>query len=251
MPRKLFVLALIIVALHIVAVPTLGISPTGSLIGNLLQIAACAFATAMAFAASRRASGLSRAFWVFVGCGLAIWGVANLGWMYYETMLHGEPPAGSLVRFLFGTQSIFFALAVFLNQDKDSSRLDAESVLDFVQIGIVFFFIYLGFYCLPAHHLDARSAYMREIWVEGGEKAALVALALIQAARARTEQVRKLYRGFAVYLLIFTVLACGASYVQLLRNLPTGTWLDLAWTVPLLGAALWAAGWRPEECSDR
>jgi PAS domain S-box-containing protein len=246
MPRKLFVLALVIVALHIVAVLTLGISPTGSLIGNLLQISACAFAAAMAFAASRRAPGLCRAFWVFVGCGLAIWAVANLGWMYYETMLHGEPPAGSVVRFLFGTQSIFFALAVFLNQDKDSSSLDAESVLDFVQIGIVFFFIYLGFYYLPAHHLDARSAYMREIWVEGGEKAALVALALIQAARARTEQVRKLYRGFAVYLLIFTVLACGASYVQLLRNLPTGTWLDLAWTVPLLGAALWAAGWQPE-----
>jgi PAS domain S-box-containing protein len=247
--RKLFVLAFFIVALHIAAVLALGTSPAGSFVGNLLQIVSCGLAVAASFAASRRAFGLCRPFWLFVGCGLAIWGVANLGWMYYETVLQVEPPAGSAVRFLFGTQSIFFALAVFLNPDKDSSNLDPESVLDFMQIGIVFFFIYLGFYYLPAHHLEARGAFVREIWVEAGENAALGSLALIQAARARVEHVRKLYRGFAVYLLIFTVSACGASYVQLVRDVPTGTWFDLAWTVPLLGAALWAARWQPTTAS--
>jgi PAS domain S-box-containing protein len=244
--RKLSILAFVIVALHIAAILTFGTSPAGSLLGNLLQVTACALAAAMSFAASRRALGLCRPFWLFVGCGLAIWGVADLGWMYYETVLRAEPPAGSLVRFLFGTQSIFFALAVFLNPDKDSSNLDPESVLDFMQIGIVFFFIYLGFYYLPAHHLDARSAFTREIWVEAGENGALAFLALIQAARARAEYVRNLYRGLATYLVIFTALACGASYVQLVRGLRTGTWFDLAWTLPLLGAALWAASWQPK-----
>src|SRR5712664_2640400 len=79
-------------------------------------------------AASRRATAPSRRFWLLVGCGLAVWGLANAGWMYYEIVLHTEPPTGSVVRFLFGTQSIFFALAVFLNQDKDASTLDLESV---------------------------------------------------------------------------------------------------------------------------
>ncbi len=243
--RKLFVLALFIIALHIAAVLTLGTSLAGSFAGNLLQIVSCGLAVAASFVASRRAFGLCRPFWLFVGCGLAIWGIANLGWMYYEAVLQVEPPPGSIVRFLFGTQSIFFALAVFLNPDKDSSSLDLESVLDFMQIGIVFFFIYIGFYYLPAHHLEARSAFAREIWVEAGQNAALVALALVQAARARVADVRKVYRGFAVYLLAFTVLACGASYVQLMQDLHTGTWFDLAWTVPLLGAALWAARWQP------
>jgi PAS domain S-box-containing protein len=244
--RKLCILALVIVVLHVLAVPILGVSTAGTLTGNLLQTAAGIFATGTAFAAFRRASGLSRSFWLFVGCGLVVWGVANLGWMYYETVLHVEPPAGSVVRFLFGTQSIFFALAVFLNQDKDSPGFDLESVLDFVQIGIVFFFIYLGFYYLPARHMDARSAYAREIFVETGKDTALAVLALIQAARARAPHIRKLYRGFAIYLMIFTISACGASYVQLVRNLTTGTWLDMAWTVPLLGMALWAADWQPE-----
>jgi PAS domain S-box-containing protein len=243
--RKLFVLALVIVALHIAAVLTLGPSPAGSLIGNSLQITACGLAVAAVFAASRRAAGLSRRFWLLVGCGLAVWGVANLGWMYYEIVLRTEPPTGSVVRFLFGTQSIFFALAVFLNQDKDSSTLDLESVLDFVQIAIVFFFIFIGFYYIPSHHLDARTAYVREVWMESGEDLALVLLAAVQATRARSSQIRKLYQGFAVYLLTYTVCAGIADYAQTIKIMPTGTWYDLGWTMPLLGAALWAANWQP------
>ncbi len=245
MPRKLCVLALTIIALHILAVLAVGSSPLGSLIGNSLQIVACGLAAAMAFGASRRASGLSQPFWALVGCGLAIWGVANAGWMYYEVVLQREPPAGSAVRFLFGTQPIFFALAVFLDPDKDSSRFDPESILDFVQIAIVFFFVYLGFYHLPAYYLDERSAFIREIWVQASENVALVALALIQAARAHIKPIRRLYQGFAIYLLSFTVLACGGSFMQVFRAIPTGTWYDLCWTVPLLGAALWAASWQP------
>jgi PAS domain S-box-containing protein len=243
--RKLLVFALVIGASHVAAVLTLGTSPAGSLIGNLLQITACGLAVAAAFAASRRATGLSRRFWLLVGCGLAVWGVANVGWMYYEIALRMEPPTGSVVRFLFGTQSIFFALAVFLNQDKDSSTLDLESVLDFVQIAIVFFFIFIGFYYIPSHHLDARTAYIREVWMESGEDLALVLLAAVQATRARSNQIRKLYQGFAVYLLTYTVCASVVDYIQTIRVTPTGTWYDLGWTMPLLGAALWAANWQP------
>jgi len=243
--RKLLVLALVIVALHVTEVLTLGTSPAGSLTGNLLQITSCGLAVAAAFFASRRARGLTRRFWLLVGCGLAAWGVANASWMYYEIALRMEPPTGSVVRFLFGTQSIFFALAVFLNQDKEASTLDVESVLDFVQIAIVFFFIFIGFYYIPSHHLDERTAYIREVWMESGEDMALVLLAAVQAMRARSSQIRKLYRGFAMYLLAYTVCAGVADFMQTIKVTPTGTWYDLGWTVPLLGAALWAANWQP------
>ena len=245
MLRKLLALAIVIIALHVVNVLTLGTTLAGSLFGNLLQIMACGAAVAAVLVASRRAAGLSRRFWLLVGCGLAVWGVANLGWMYYEVVLRAEPPTGSLVRFLFGTQSIFFALAVLLNQDKDSSTLDLESGLDFVQIAIVFFFIFIGFYYVPASHLDARTAYVREVWMETGEDLALVLLAAVQSIRARSGQIRQLYQGFALYLLAYTVCAGIADYVQTIQVIPTGTWYDLAWTTPLLGAALWAANWQP------
>ena len=251
MPRKLTIFALVIIVLHIFSAAILGPSPAGTLIGNSLQIMACALAVAMTFAASRRGRGLTRPFWLLVGCGLAVWGVANLGWMYYELALHREPPTGSVVRFLFGTQSIFFAMALFLDQDKDSSTLDPESILDFIQIAIVFFLIFIGFYYIPSNHLDDYSAYIREIRVETGEDTALVALAILQMVRARTKHLRKLYGGFAIYLLGYTVCARLADYAQSIQVTPTGTWCDLAWTLPLLSLGLWAATWQGSATAER
>jgi PAS domain S-box-containing protein len=250
MPRKLVIVALVIVGLHVCEVLILGTSPAGSLIANSLQMAACGTAAAMAFGAYRRARGVSRAFWIFVGLGMAMWGVANLGWIYYETLRHTEPPVDSVVGFLFDTQCAFFAMAVLLDQDKDSPNLDAESVLDFIQIAIVFFFIYLGLYYVPAQHFDEHSAALRHVWLEITEDSVLVALALIQLALARTRQVRRLYGGFAAYLLFYT--ACGAfnDYIQTIETTPTGTFYDLSWTIPMLAGAFWAASWQPEPASQ-
>ena len=171
MARKFLILAAVIVALHLCEAATLGTTTAGSFLANLLQIFACGFAVVMAFGASRRGRGLSRPFWLIFGAGLAMWGVANLGWMYYEVVLHSEPPSTSAVRFLFGFESVLIAMALFLDQDKDSPRIDAESALDFLQIGIVFFFIYLEFYYVPAHRLDDHSAFLREMRVENPERA--------------------------------------------------------------------------------
>ncbi len=251
MTRKPLILALIIVALHVCEALTLGTSTIGSLLANCLQIFACGFAIAMAFAAYRRGRGLSRPFWLLVGFGIAMWGLANLGWMYYEVVLHSEPPTGSAVRFLFGLQSVPFALALFLDQDKDSPTLDAESLLDFIQIAIVFFFIFVGFYYLPALHFSERDALMREIRVETGEDFLLVALAVIQTIRARTQHIRKLYGGLALYVVFYTVCAAFADYMQSIQPSPTGTFLDLTWTLPLLLAALWAANWQPTPPAEK
>src|SRR5207249_6451674 len=169
MPRKILALACVVVGLHIIEALTLGTSTLGSFLANGLQIFACGLAVAMAFGACRRGRGLSRPFWLILGAGVALWGVANLGWMYYEVVLHSEPPSASVVRFLFGLESVLIATALFLDQDKDSPRIDAESALDFIQVGIVFFFIYLEYYYLPAHRLDDYSAFLREMRVENVE----------------------------------------------------------------------------------
>jgi len=250
MPRKPLILAAAIVALHLCEAATLGTSTTGSLLANLLQIFACGFAVVMALGAHRRGYGLSRPFWLLVSTGVAMWGLANLGWMYYEVVLHAEPPTRSIVRFLFGLQGVFFAMALFLDEDKDAPNFDLESVLDFVQIAIVFFLIFVGFYYLPAHHFDDRTALAREIRVETGEDMVLVALGFVQTLRARTEGVRRLYAGLTLYLLLYTVCATLADYRQSIEPSPTGTLLDLAWTLPLLAVVLWAASWQPAQRSE-
>jgi len=250
MPRKPLILAIVIVALHLGEAATLGTTTAGSFLANLLEIFACGFAAVMAFGASRRGRGLSRPFWLIFGAGIAMWGLANLGWMYYEVVLHSEPPTTSAVRFLFGLEIVLIATVLFLDQDKDSPRIDAESALDFIQIGIVFFFIYLEFYYLPAHRLDNHSAFLREMRVENVEDAFLTALAAFQALRARKQHIRKLYGGLTLYLLILTVCAALAQYLQSINAAPTGTLRDLLWTGPFLVCAMWAAQWQPDVAAE-
>jgi PAS domain S-box-containing protein len=251
MPRKPLILALLIVALHVCEAVTLGTSALGTFLANCLQISACAFAAVMAYLAHRRGQGLSRPFWLLVTISFAIWGVANAGWMYHEFVWHTPPSPTSLVRILFGLQNMFLAMALFLDHEKDSSTLDAESVLDFIQIAIVFFLIFLEFYYLPARHFPAPAAMLRAVRVKTAEDLLLVALALLQAVRARAPHIRKLYAGLAIYLLAFSAGPSFASYVQSIRPSPTGTFLDLAWTLPLLVGALWAAQWQPHPSAER
>ena len=246
MPRKPLILAAVIVALHLLEAATLGTSTNGSLLANILQVFACGFAAVMVFGASRRGRGLSRPFWLLVGMGISMWGVANLGWMYYEVVLRSEPPQASVVRFLFGFEAVLIALALFLDQDKDSPRIDVESALDFIQIGIVFFFIFLEFYFLPARQLDKHTAFLREMRVENLEDVMVVALAGFRALTARKQHLRKLYGGLTLYLLVVTVFAASAQYLQSIQPTPTGTLRDLLWTLPFLVGALWAARWKPD-----
>jgi len=120
----LVVVALSVVGLHALIVVFLGTSPLGTLFGNALQIFASFLAAAMCFQAARRTSGFARSFWVLVSFGMCAWGLADFGWTYHELFLHHEPPPGSLIRFLFDTHGMFFVMAIFLNQDKDESRVD-------------------------------------------------------------------------------------------------------------------------------
>jgi PAS domain S-box-containing protein len=250
MPRKPLILAAVIVALHLVEAATLGTSTTGSFLANLLQILACGFAGGMAFAASRRGRGLSRPFWLLVGMGISVWGLANLGWMYYEVALHSEPPQASIVRFLFGFEDMLIAMALLLDQDKDSSRIDLEALLDFIQIGIVFFFIFVEFYFLPARRLDEHAAFLREMRVENVEDILVTGLAAFRALTVRKEHLRRLYRGLGMLMLAVTVFSGTAQYLQIVGPSPTGTLRDLLWTMPFLFGALWAAQWKPSSAEE-
>ena len=248
--RRLGLVALAVVALHVCTIVFLGTHPLGSLFGNLLQVFCSLLAAAMCFHAARRVHGFSQSFWILVGVGMGVWGVADLGWMYSEVVLHAVPEPGSIVRFLFDTQGMFFVMAIFLNQEKEDATVDLEEALDFIQIGILFFFIYFGMYFLPAATLGPHAALGREMTVVFLTDAGIILLCLLQWRRGRLPQVRALYGGLALYIVIYAIFSLTAEYLQSSQEQPTGTWLDLAWSLPLLYGAYWAATWRPAESSS-
>lgn len=245
MSRKLAFAAIFLIALHAYEVLALGVSPKGELLSNTLQIAAAALAGAMCFLACHRGKGLSRSFWAFVGLAFVSWCFANLGWVYYESWLKINVPIPSGVRFLFEVQGIFFAISLFLNEEKNQFEFDLETGLDLIQIAIIFFLIFLGLYYIPM----LRTSPAREDVIlsteELGEYLALIAIALLRRHRARSHELRKLYGGLTLYLCFYTFCWLIAQYGQILHGLPVGTWYDLCWTVPFLSAAFWAARWNP------
>jgi PAS domain S-box-containing protein len=244
MPRKLLILAATLVGAQLAQALILGVSPAGTLIANLLEVSASALAAVMCFGASRRARGMARPFWTLVGCGMAAWGVANLGWMYNELVLHTTPAPGSAVQFLFSVDGIFLAMVMFLDQEKDSERFEPEFLLDFTQIAIVFFFIFLGLYYVPSPQLQQQGAISRGLWMEFGEEFTILALACFQIVRARTLPIRNLYVGFALYFSFFIASSAFADYRQSIHRTPTGSLLDLCWTLPFIWCAIWAARWQ-------
>ena len=237
--------ALCVIALHVATVVFLGTSSIGSLIGNALQISASFLAAGMCFQAARRGAGFARSFWTLVGFGMCMWGLADFGWTYYELFLHREPPPGSLIRFLFDTHGMFFVMAIFLNQDKEDSRIDAPEVLDFLQIGILFFLVYFGAYYLPAINLGYQEALEREFQVMTAGMSSIFFLALLQWRRSPKSEASRLFGGLAFYILVYGILATIVSWLQVEHEMPTGTWFDLGWTTPLLFGAFWAATWQP------
>jgi two-component system cell cycle sensor histidine kinase/response regulator CckA len=246
-PRSLALVALAVVALHGFVIVFLGTQPLGSLAGNALQIFSSFLAAFLCYRATRKVTGFARSFWTLIAFSMAIWGIADLGWAYSEFVRHQEPEAGSLVRFLFDTHGMFFVMAIFLSQDKNNSDVNFEETLDFLQIGILFFLIYFGMYYLPATNLGSRAALQRELAVMVWGQAVIIFLAFVQWWRAQLPEARQLYRGLTFYCVVYSVFATIAQQAQIVQESPTGTWCDLAWSIPLLYGAFWAATWRPSE----
>jgi hypothetical protein len=220
-PRLLALVALAVVALHVFTIVFLGTQSIGSLVGNTLQIFCSFLAAAVCFRAARRTPGFSQSFWMLVGFGMGMWGVADLGWAYFEVVLHSEPAPGSLARFLVDTHGMFFVMAIFLNQEKADSKVDLEEALDFIQIGILFFFIYFGMYYLPAANLGFHAALTRELTVVFFGDLGIVLLCILQWRRGRLPQVRALYGGLALYVVIYSLFALSAELMQLSKETPT------------------------------
>jgi PAS domain S-box-containing protein len=245
MPRKLVILAFIIVGLNVYVILTRGTSPAGSFLTNSLQICSSWLAAGLCFLARRRGRGVSRPFWLLVGCSMAAWGVANLGWMYYENWLHIKAPRFSLVRILFDVQGVFYAIALFLDSDRDSPDFDWETLLDSVQIGLVFFSVFFGLYyvqLLQGTHPQANELVVT--WIFVAINLTLTVIAAIRSANARTERMRSLYKGLALFLFVYTVGSGIAESPQANLLADTGSWYDLGWSIPFLVGAVWAARWK-------
>jgi len=246
--RTLLISATSIVGLHVVQEIFFGQTALGSFVSNLLQILCAVIATVACTRAVRRAKGFTRPFWILIALSFVVWIAADLGRMYYESYVHTSPPRESVFHFLVDVRSLFLAMALLLDQNEEELPyfLDVGSLLDGVQLFIIFSLIYLGWYHIFSLHENRVLSILRSDQIEVCENVAVLALAALQAMRAQTSELRKLYLGF---LGCFGSLALATSYtdyreLRIGREISTVSWADLGWTIPFLLIARWADGWK-------
>lgn len=243
-PFRLWVTVTSILILEVLGIAWLGNSLGGSVLANTIQTAASLLAAACCFRARQRALALGRHFWILVGLGFLTWALANMAWAYYEDLLRVPIPTPSFVHFLFDVWGGFFAMALFLSEERDSDRLDWRTLLDFLQIAIVFSFLYFNFYYVPALSLSSDSLLVRESVISVSEIFGLALLALVRIMLVRSSVLRSLYLNTALFLAFFTVCAALADYGQSYKKIPTGSWYDLLWTLPFLLGSVMASKWQ-------
>lgn len=246
--RSVFILGTGAIALHLLQEFIFGTSAAGSFIADTLQIICAGVAAAACFAAIRRGTGFTRPFWLLVGLSFVVWAAANTGWMYYESYLQVSPPRESICHFLMDFRWIVLAMALLLDQNEDCPPyyFELSSLLDTLQLFIIFVLIYLGWYHVPSQHESRMLSLVRSDQIELTENFAVLTLATLQLIRARTSALRKLYWGFLLCFVPLTIGICITDYreLRLSREVASGTWLDLWWTVPFLFTAAWAARWK-------
>src|SRR5262249_30287930 len=159
--------------------------------------------------------GLGRPFWLLIAAAMFTWGVANAGWMYYENWLHQPVPLLSLTRMLFDMQGVFFAIALFLDKDRDSPRFDVEALLDSMQIAIVFFSAFFGMYyvqLLRGPLTAGAETFMA--WSYEVINMSLTATSAFLVFYVRGRRLRRLYSEMTVFLLFYTIVTGVPNYVQ-------------------------------------
>ena len=246
----LLVFATSIVALHILQEVFFGQAAFGSFVSNVLQILCAVVAAVACMRAVRRGQGFTKPFWILIGFSFVIWIAADLGWMYYESYLKVSPPRDSIFHFFVDLRSLFLAMALLLDQNEEDLPyyFDAASLLDGVQLFIIFSLIYLGWYHIFSLHENRVLSVLRSDEIEVSENIGVLVLAALQVMRAQTSQLRNLYLGFVG---CFGLLGLATSYtdyceLRMGREISTGSWVDLGWTIPFLLAAWWADGWEQQ-----
>ena len=142
MLRKIAIVAVLIAGLQVCQILALGPTNLGSFLSNDIQTLSSFLAAAMCFATLRRSHGM---------CSF----VLAAGWPGNRQLGSREPGLdvlrggaahhsrrASAVRFLFEAPLMFFTIALFLDPERDSPRFSAELLLDFLQIIIVFSFLF-------------------------------------------------------------------------------------------------------------
>jgi hypothetical protein len=175
---------------------------------EFLLRATCTIACAIA---AKRSQRLTRDVWILTGLSFLILGSGDFQDFYSWFYPNGALASSWLLSFLLWFSTFPLALAVFLPyESKERRSWDVESLLNFLQIGIVLAFAYYCFIYLP--HLTLGSQWTTHNYPKNPRNAIISIGLLARSVIDPAAETRRLYRWIgSIFSAISLLLAFGAS----------------------------------------
>ena len=245
--RLALAVALLLTGLVILVAARAGRQAHSQLLSDLLQTGVVMCAGICTVLVTLRSSGYLRRLWLLFAVSLLLVTAGQALETYYQSLPHtpfATPWPSDIVFILWVIPALIMLLP---RPNKEFGGVAWETILDFVQVGIVALTAYLYFFYLTSRwEAEGPQMVMREIWLQMYRDLLLAAAFIIRSRASKSRLVKALFRRVSLFFL----LAAGSSMTYLL-SVPTvvgqAKWYDVAWCVPYLFVATFASTWRKEE----
>jgi diguanylate cyclase (GGDEF)-like protein len=237
----------LLLLIHIGVVATFGTAVPGPLLSDLIQLALGGLVVFACTGASRSAEGMARSVWRLTAAAYLVWFVAQ-GLGVYIDLSRSADTAQWISNLLFCFWFAPLAMALFLGTKNETASLDAVVILDFVQAVLICVAAYLYFFYLPKS--EAGGGLAHSVWAPYFVAYGFVACAfLLRAAVTHSTAARSLFGRLGVFLAL-SGMVDAMYYYGPGRNLKTGAWFDILWSLLLVAPLTMAATWTQPESVD-
>jgi diguanylate cyclase (GGDEF)-like protein len=248
LPRKRIVVLVsgLLWLAHVVVIAFLGTKAPGPFLSDLLQFTLGFVLIYSLVAANRRSEGMALSFWRLTAVAYLLWMVAQ-GFCVYNH-LAVSPLVSGLENFLFSFWFAPLAMAIFLDPDDETGKVDALVALDFVQGVLVCVAAYLYFFYIPKSESSGELSH--SVWAPYFGGYGMVATAFVlRAAITRSRDARVLFGQMGVFLALSGCVDA-LYYYGPGQGLHTGAWFDLLWSALLVIPTVIVTTWEQAEAPE-
>jgi len=243
--RTIVIVASALWLAHICVLLTVGNRPYGPLLSDTIQFLMGTLLVSELVFTRNRSEGIARSFWQLT---ISAYGflIAAQGLGIFNDLLH-TAVISWITNLIFCFWFAPLAMALALDPEHETGRVDTLIVLDFVQGILVCITAYVYFFYLPK---SESGELAHGVWAPYFLGYGLVAAAFVlRGIVTRSRDVRRLFGSMGAFLALSGCIDA-LYYYGPGRGLKTGQWFDALWSVLLLIPMLIAHTWKQAETAE-
>lgn len=223
--------AFILLAIHAALLRDPKLRLVGS--DSVMVVSAALAALACLWRASAMRRRRASLQWFLAAVGFAFWSIGQgvFTWFDLHHTLEATALSSDLYFFLFGIPILLAICSV-----EGQPRIRAMILIDLIQAGVAAWLVRAELFPSQGAAPALAIAHVADAYnVENAVLLAAAGLRLLSGARGER---RRFYRVIFVFLTVYSAIAGPMNYLQVFKNMPTGTVFDLLWNLPFLMVAI-------------